>query len=320
MAKRILITGAGGFVGYHLVREFHHQASFGRDFRLLTPTSRQLNLLDFQATSDYLAEYKPTTILHCAAKCAGIMGNKATPAEFLFENTQMALNVYEAARLNEITNIYSLGSVCAYPKNCPVPFKEDNIWDGMPEPTNFPYSQGKRTLMLLEQTYREQYGFTGCHFIPANMFGPKDKFDLKLGHAIPALIQKFDAAIKNDEKVVKCIGSGEASREFLYSESCAELLVKAVLSDFDCPLPINVGTGVETRIKDLTHLIAELMGYKGDIAFLNDGQDGQPRRQLDITRAREKLGWEAKVELEDGLCRTISWYRENFSSDAHSHL
>lgn len=312
MPKIIFITGANGFVGYHLVREFHYQASFGHDFHLLTPTSRQLNLLNFRATSNYLADQKPTTIVHLAAKCAGIMGNKATPAEFLFENTQMALNIYEAARENEITNIYSLGSVCAYGKYTPTPFKEDTIWDGMPEETNFPYSQAKRTLMMLEQTYRQQYGFTGCHFIPANMYGENDKFDLKLGHAIPALIQKFDAAIKNDERVVRCIGSGSASREFLHSEDCSSALVKAVLSDFDCALPINLGTGVETRIKDLTHLIADLMGYKGDVVFLNDGQDGQPRRQLDITRSRELLNWQATISLAEGLERVVRWYVENY--------
>jgi GDP-L-fucose synthase len=301
---KLLITGATGFLGKHLLpklQESRHE--------IWAPSSRQLNLLNEDCCWD-IAEYKPDTILHMAAICGGIVKNSHLPADFLRANTQMALNIYEAARKFNIKNIYSLGSVCMYPLHCPTPFKEDDIWNGAAEPTNFPYGQAKRTLMMLGQTYRQQYGFTGAHLIPVNMYGEFDSFDNQKSHVIPALIKKFVHAKNNNLPSVECLGTGMATREFLYAGDAAEAIAQVVLTNFDCNLPINLGIGKDITIKNLATLISNAVNYQGDIIFKSDGLDGQPKRLLDVSRAKELLGWTAKTSLEEGLRRTIDWYRD----------
>jgi GDP-L-fucose synthase len=194
--------------------------------------------------------------------------------------------------------------VCAYPQYCPVPFKEDDLFNGFPEPTNAPYGQAKRTLLMLGQTYREQYGIGGAHLIPVNLYGPKDHFDLVNSHVIPALINKFTSG----SSVVKCWGTGEVTREFVYAADAAEAIVKAVILGLDVPLPINIGTGKDISIKDLAYLIAKLTGFKGKIEFTGEVSDGQPERRLDVNRAKILLGFEAKTDLTTGLKKTIEWY------------
>lgn len=303
--SKILVTGGTGFLGKHVVPKLKEQ------HEVIAWSSKQLDVLDFEHFEFIVGNDKPDVILHMAAKCAGILGNRINPADFLRDNTQMALNVYEAARIHNIEKVYSLGSVCAYPKFCPAPFKEDDIWNGAAEETNFPYGQAKRTLMMLGQTYRQQYNMKGAHLIPVNMYGEYDTFDLTYSHVIPALIRKFEEAIRNNNKVVKCWGTGEATREFLYAGDCAEAISKVINDGLDTNLPINLGVGNDISIKDLACLISNLTGFQGEIVFTNEVSDGQPKRILDVSRAKEMLGWSAKTNFEDGLLRTIQWYRDN---------
>lgn len=303
--SKILVTGGTGFLGKHVVPKLKEQ------HEVIAWSSKQLDVLDFEHFEFIVGNDKPDVILHMAAKCAGILGNRINPADFLRDNTQMALNVYEAARIHNIEKVYSLGSVCAYPKFCPAPFKEDDIWNGAAEETNFPYGQAKRTLMMLGQTYRQQYNMRGAHLIPVNMYGEYDTFDLTYSHVIPALIRKFEEAIRNNNKVVKCWGTGEATREFLYAGDCAEAISKVINDGLDTNLPINLGVGNDISIKDLACLISNLTGFQGEIVFTNEVSDGQPKRILDVSRAKEMLGWSAKTNFQDGLLRTIQWYRDN---------
>jgi GDP-L-fucose synthase len=307
MTPTLLITGGNGFLGTHVKQAFKNADSH----RILTPRSSELNLLDYHITSSYLRVYKPNTILHMAAICGGIVKNSHVPADFLRDNTQMALNIYEAARQNNITNIYSLGSVCMYPLHCPTPFKEDDIWQGAAEPTNFPYGQAKRTLMMLGQTYRQQYGFTGAHLIPVNMYGIYDSFNDQKSHVIPALIKKFVYAKDNNLPYVECLGSGTATREFLLASDAASAIIKAVSTNFDCELPINLGIGKDISIKELASLIGNLVEYNGEVIFKADGLDGQPKRLLNVERAQQLLNWQATTSLEEGLKQTITWYQAN---------
>jgi GDP-L-fucose synthase len=303
---RILVTGGTGFLGKHVVPKLK-----GDQHEVWAPSSKELNVLDFSNFEDNVGRYRPDVILHMAAKCAGILGNRINPADFLRDNTQMALNVYEAARIYGVPKVYSLGSVCAYPKFCPAPFKEDDIWNGAAEETNFPYGQAKRTLMMLGQTYRQQYNLAGAHLIPVNMYGEYDSFDLTYSHVIPALVRKFEEAIQTNSKTVKCWGTGEATREFLYAGDTAEAIAKAINSGLDTNLPINLGIGEDISIRDLAYLVKDLTEYQGEIVFTGEVSDGQPKRMLDITRARELLGWTAKTDLVTGLRKTIQWFREN---------
>lgn len=285
----ILITGGNGFLGHHVL-----QSMDAANISYLAPKSSELNLLNFDKLSEYLVHHKPSAILHMAALCGGIFKNSNSPADFLRDNTQMALNIFEAARQNNITRIYSLGSVCMYPLHCPTPFKEDDIWNGSAEPTNFPYGQSKRTLLMLGQTYRAQYGFTGAHLIPVNLYGSYDSFDDSKSHVIPALIKRFVWAEENNLPQAECPGTGSATREFLSAHDAASAITKAISTDFDCDLPINLGTGKDISIKDLASLIAKLTNYKGNIVFTG-GLDGQPKRMLDVSRAKKLLGWKRKL-------------------------
>lgn len=303
---KLFITGGGGFLGCHIKKELDKYS-----VNYLAPRSSEVNVLDFNELFNYLKHHRPDTILALAAICGGIIKNSHIPADFLRENTQMALNTFEAARQNNITNIYSIGSVCMYPCNATVPFKEDDLWNGYPEKTNAPYSQAKRTLLMLSQTYRAQYGFTGAHLIPVNMYGPGDSFDDEKSHVIPALIKKIINAKENNLPIVECIGGGTSTREFIFSRDSSEIIVKSILTNFDCDLPINIGVGKDITIKNLAYLIKELTNYKGDISFKDDGMDGQKTRRLDVSRAKELLGWQATTGLREGLIQTIDWYIKN---------
>lgn len=304
MSNKIFITGGGGFLGKHVLHELQGE-------NILAPRSTELNILSFKDLKEYLDKHKPDCILHMAAVCGGILANKNSPADFLTKNTQMGLNIYEAARLCNIKQVYSLGTVCAYPKFCPVPFKEEDIWNGYPEETNAPYSQGKRTLLMLSQTYRQQYGIKGAFLIPVNMYGTYDNFDLTNSHVVPALIRKFVNAVDHNLPEVECWGTGGATREFLAAQDCAQVLVKAVLSGFDHDQPINLGTGKDISIKDLASLIGHLTGFTGKIIFNGTVSDGQPKRLLDVSKAKKLLNWQATTSLTDGLRQTIDWYRSN---------
>ena len=317
--SKIVVTGAGerGFLGQHVKRAFvkrglngvHEIIYFGSGIDLTDPRETEL----------MFREFKPHIVVHMAAVCGGILANKNSPADFLTKNTQMSVNMYEAARKYKDRygkgvgqlRIYTLGSVCSYPKYCPVPFKEDDLWNGAPEETNMPYGIAKRHLLMLGKTYREQYNIGGAHLIPVNMYGPWDHFDLTNSHVIPALINKFINAKENNLPSVPVWGTGEATREFLYAGDCAKAIVEAVTKNLDTPLPINIGTGKDISIKDLAFLLRQMIDYKGEVVFTGEVSDGQPERRLDVSRAKELLGFEAQTSLEDGLKKTIAWYNEN---------
>lgn len=302
---KIFITGGNGFLGQNLLPLFNNAEYYA-------PTSKQVDVLDFKRLSNSIKNYKPDVILHMSAVCAGLLGNKNRPADFIRDNTQMGLNIYEAARINNIKYVYSLGSICMYHLHCPTPFKEDDLWNGMPELTNSPYGQSKRTLLMLSQTYRQQYGIGGAFLMPVNMYGYFDHFDLINSHVVPALINKFCNAVKNNLPVVNCWGTGNATRELFFAEDCCDAIVMAIMQKLDTDLPINLGVGKDITIKNLASLIGELTGFKGEIIFTGEVGDGQPKRLLDVSRAKELLGFTAKTSLKDGLIKTIEWYKNNY--------
>lgn len=311
MYKKILVTGGHGFLGKHLMPKL--EDAYG--FEVWAPTSKELNLLSPDSVWEIML-YDPDIILHMAAICGGIRANQERPATFLHANLDMASNVFRAAAKvlerakDHDVKVYTLGSVCAYPKFCPTPFNEDDIWNGYPEETNAPYGISKRVQLMFGQTYREQFGIGGAHLIPVNLYGEYDNFDSVTSHVIPALIRKFDEeANYNLLGHVKLWGTGKATREFLYAGDAAEAIAKAVLTDFDCPQPINLGTGKDISIKNLAELIKRLSNSDARIDFTGEVSDGQPKRMLDVTRAKELLGWSAQTSLEVGLQRTIKWYQ-----------
>lgn len=304
---KILVTGSSGFLNHHLREEFQKFP----EHQIIYIGRKNCNLTKYDQVVDFFEKQKMPfdAILHAAANCGGIGYNQKNPATLLTDNLHMGLNIYEAARIYGVKKIYSLGSVCSYPVNCPVPFKEQDIWNGFPEKTNAPYGSAKRILLMLSQTYRQQFGMGGAHLVPCNMYGTHDHFDLINSHVIPALINKFVHAHKHNISEVQCWGTGTATREFLYAGDAAEAIVEAVISEFDCNDPINLGTGTDISIKDLAFLIANLVGFEGKIVFTNEVSDGQPKRQLDVGRAHLLLKFEAKTKLVDGLIKTINWYK-----------
>jgi len=305
---KVLVTGAGptGFLGSHVREAF-------ADLDAVFPSSKEMNLMSLEDTKRGLLRHTPDVIVHMAALCGGILANKNSPADFLVKNTIMSLNLYSVVKdfLKGNNNyVYSLGTVCAYPKNCPVPFSESDFWDGKPESSNAPYGIAKRHLFMMSKTYRDQYGIKGAHLVPANLYGPHDHFDLTNSHVIPALINKLVNAVENDLPEVPVWGTGEATREFLHARDCARAIKMAVTSKLDYSEPINIGTGKDISIKDLAFLIKDLTGYTGGVNFTGEVSDGQPKRRLDVSRAKEVLGFEAEIDLESGLKETIEWYRE----------
>lgn len=304
----IFVTGGNGFLGKNLQEAFsktNHQCFY--------PTSQECNVLDLDDILSF-CEYrcpKIDVILHTAAKCGGIKANINSPADFMRDNLQMGINVFEAARILRINKVYTLGSVCGYACYCPIPFKEDDLWLGFPEFSNSGYGISKKTIMLMGQMYRKQYGMGGAHLIPVNMFGFHDHFDLENSHVVPALINKFISAVETNKPTVECWGSGLATRELLFSVDCAGAIVRAIDIGLDTDLPINIGTGKDISIKDLAYKIADLTGFTGEIVFTGEVSDGQPKRRLDVSRAKDILGWTASTSLEDGLKKTIDWYKNN---------
>jgi GDP-L-fucose synthase len=252
-----------------------------------------------------VADARPELVFHLAAEVGGIGANRANPGRYWFANLQMGVNMLEQARLNRIGKLVIAGTVCGYPKYAPVPFREDDFWAGYPEETNAPYGIAKKSLLVGAQAYREQYGTNAIFLLPTNLYGPRDNFDLETSHVIPALIRKM---LESPDEIVLW-GDGSPSREYLFVEDCAEAFLLAA-DRYDGPEPVNVGTGVETTVRETAELIAELVGFDGTIVWDTSMPNGQPRRSLDASRARELFGFEARTPLRDGLERTIAWYRE----------
>ena len=303
--KKILITGGTGFLGKAVVSTLQ-----SKGYTSLVAKGSSVDLTCYEETLDYFSAEKPEVVIHLAATVGGIGANKDNPGLFIYNNLVMGTNTIEASRINKVDKFIMIGTVCAYPKFTPVPFKEEDMWNGYPEETNAPYGVAKKALMQLVQSYHEQYGFNGVNLIPVNMYGPHDNFDPAISHVIPALILRFYKAMKFGLESVEVWGTGNASREFLHVDDCANAIALSLEKDVS-PEPINIGTGGEIQIKYLAHTIAEIMGYEGAIYFNSDYPDGQPRRQLDITRAKERLGYEPKIDLLEGLESTIDWFNDN---------
>ena len=304
--ERICVTGGAGFVGRVVCRLLAERGV--PDSSILVIRRQQYELTKEADVARLYDDLKPTVVLHLAAEVGGIGANMAEPGRYFYANAAMGLHLIEYARRHNVKKFVQTGTVCAYPKFTPVPFKESDLWNGYPEETNAPYGVAKKALFVMLDGYRRQYGMNSAVVLPVNLFGPYDDFDLRTSHVIPALIRKCEAARKRRDPVLTCWGTGTASREFLYVDDAAEGIVRAA-EQLDTPDPINLGSGREIQIRDLVTIIADMCGFTGKIEWDTKKPDGQPRRCLDTTLAKERLGWTAKVTLEEGMRRTIDWWR-----------
>jgi GDP-L-fucose synthase len=302
--KRVLVTGGAGFLGSHVVAALHARGAPPP----FVPRKRDYDLVLREACRRLIADSRPELVIHLAARVGGIGANRENPGAFLFENLMMGVQLLEECRLQGVEKVVNLGTICAYPKFTPVPFREEDLWNGYPEETNAPYGLAKKMLLVQGQAYRQQYGMNVIHLLPVNLYGPGDNFDPALSHVIPALIKKLQDALDSNAPFVEVWGTGKASREFLYVEDAARAVVMAAES-YDGPDPVNLGAGFEIAIRDLVELIARMMGFHGELRFDPSKPDGQPRRSLDTARAERLFGFRAKTSFEDGLRRTIAWYR-----------
>ncbi len=306
-AQRVVVTGGAGFLGKILQAKLR-EAGVGPE-NLLVPTIEQYDLTREPDVERMYADMAPTVVIHLAAEVGGIGANRENPGRFFYSNMAMGLHLIEHARRVGLKKFIQVGTICAYPKFTPVPFMEENLWNGYPEETNAPYGIAKKALLVMLQAYRQQYGLNGIYLLPVNLYGPGDNFDPRSSHVIPALIRKFCQAGKQGDKQVIAWGTGKASREFLYVEDCATGIMLAT-RDYDGPDPVNLGAGFEITIKDLAEKIRRLVGYQGEIVWDASKPDGQPRRCLDVTRARELFGFQARMPFDEGLRRTIEWWRQ----------
>ena len=301
--KTVLVTGGSGFVGSHLCEGLE-----GRCKHLVAPRSSEYDLVEVDAVRQMYADHAPDVVIHLAAKVGGIGANRENPGYFFYANAQMGISVIEEARRAGVGKIVVAGTICAYPKFAPIPFKEDDLWNGYPEETNAPYGLAKKMLLVQCQSYRAQYGTNAIMLFPVNLYGPRDNFDLQSSHVIPALIRKCLEAVERGDDDIVLWGDGSPTREFLYVDDCAAGIVAAA-EKYDGDLPVNLGTGTEISIRDLATKIATYCGFSGAIQWDTSKPNGQPRRCLDVSRARELFGFEAAVGLDEGLQRTIEWYR-----------
>lgn len=305
--KRILVTGGAGFLGRVLVRKLHER---GCD-TVLTPGIEDFDLTKESAVEAMYRELRPEIVIHLAAVVGGIGANRDNPGSFFYANAKMGIELMEQGRLNHLEKFVQVGTICAYPKFTPVPFKEENLWDGYPEETNAPYGLAKKMLLVQAQAYRQQYGFNAIYLLPVNLYGPGDNFDPNSSHVIPALIRKCVEAKREGKASIEVWGTGAASREFLYVEDAAEGIILAT-EHYDNSEPVNLGAGREITIGDLVKTIVRLTGFQGDIVFDPTKPDGQPRRCLDTTRAKEEFGFVAKTDFEEGLRATIEFFDRAF--------
>jgi GDP-L-fucose synthase len=301
--RRVMVTGGGGFLGQAVVRRL--EAGGATD--VFVPRSRRYDLRTLEGIEQALADGRPDLIIHLAAVVGGIGANRENPGRFFYENAIMGIQLMERARLAGVAKFVQVGTVCSYPKFTPVPFREDDLWNGYPEETNAPYGMAKKMLLVQGQAYRQQYGFNVIHLIPVNLYGPGDNFDPASSHVIPALIKKCVDAREADADHIEVWGTGSASREFLYVDDAAEGIVLGA-ERYDGADPVNLGVGREITIRELVELIVRLTRFEGEIRWDASKPDGQPRRALDTSRARMAFGFEAATDFEDGIRRTIDWY------------
>ena len=306
VTRTVVVTGGAGFLGRYLVKKLEERGCQ----HIFVPLREEYDLREKEAIVRMYEDAEPDIVIHLAAIVGGIGANRENPGSFFYDNAIMGIQLIEQARLHGVEKFVCIGTVCAYPKYTPVPFKEEDLWNGYPEETNAPYGLAKKMLLVQLQAYREQYGFKGIYLLPVNMYGPGDNFDLETSHVIPALIQRMSEAKEKGLESITVWGTGFASREFFYVEDAAEGILLAA-EHYDKPAPVNLGSGEEIKIKDLVDLIAKLTGFEGEVEWDTSKPDGQPRRKLDITKAKEESGFERRVCLRDGLRRTIEWYEQN---------
>ena len=302
-SDKIIITGGAGFLGSFVVDELTRRGFTN----LYVPRRKDFDLTQERDVERLYDEQKPDVILHLAAEVGGIGANRDNPGRFFYANLAMGMHLIEFARKRGLKKFVQTGTICAYPKFTPIPFREDELWNGYPEETNAPYGIAKKALLVMCQSYRAQYGLDGIFILPVNLFGPRDNFHMHSSHVIPALVRKCVEARKKGADHITAWGTGSASREFLYVQDCANGLIEAMLH-YESDQPLNLGSGREITIKDLTELVAGLSGFKGKIVWDPTKPDGQPRRCLDVSRAKETIGWSAKTSLEDGLKKTIEFF------------
>lgn len=304
--KRVIVTGGAGFLGRVVVEQLKAKGCK----HITVPRSKEYDLRKTAAIRKLYKRVDPDIVIHLAAVVGGIGANQQNPGKYFYDNLMMGVELIEQARQMNIPKFVAIGTICAYPKFCPVPFREEDIWNGYPEETNAPYGVAKKAMLVQSQAYRQQYGFNSIFLLPVNLYGPGDNFDLNSSHVIPALIRKCVEAKRNKASSITVWGTGKATREFLYVDDAARGIVLAA-EKYDSSEPVNLGAGFEISIKDLVTLIVKLTGFKGEVIWDTSRPDGQPRRCLDTKKAQEKFGFKAKVGFEQGLKRTIAWYIRN---------
>ncbi len=302
-AKKIVVTGGAGFLGTYVVKKLEERGCS----EIFIPRSEHYDLVEMEAVKRLYQEARPDIVIHLAAKVGGIGANMRNPGRFFYDNLMMGVQMMEQGRLFGLEKFVAIGTICAYPKFTPVPFKEEDLWNGYPEETNAPYGLAKKMLLVQSQAYRHQYGFHSIFLLPVNLYGPGDDFDLESSHVIPALIRKAVEAKERGERRIVAWGTGKVSREFLYVEDAAEGIILAT-EKYDKADSINLGAGFEISIKELAESICELAGFDGEIEWDTSKPDGQPRRRLDTSKAKAEFSFEARIDLREGLRRTIEWY------------
>jgi GDP-L-fucose synthase len=303
-ARRIVVTGGGGFLGRHVVAALRGRGCG----QLFVVRKREYDLVDMGAVERMYRDMRPEIVIHLAAVVGGIGANRESPGRFFYENLMMGAQVMEQARVHGVEKFVAVGTVCAYPKFTPVPFREEDLWNGYPEETNAPYGLAKKMLLVQSQAYAQQYGFNAIFLLPVNLYGPGDNFDPRSSHVIPALVRKCVEAVEQGRDHIVVWGSGRPSREFMYVEDCAEGIVRAT-ERYRSSEPVNLGVGQEITIRDLVSLVADATGFRGGIRWDAEKPDGQPRRSVDATRAAEAFGFRATTPFTDGLRATVEWFR-----------
>jgi dTDP-glucose 4,6-dehydratase/GDP-L-fucose synthase len=305
--RTVMVTGGAGFLGSHLVEDLRGRSE---TVDVFVPRSSEYDLREKEEIQQAFEDSGADTVIHLAATVGAIGANRENPGRYFYDNAIMGIELLEQARQFGVEKFTILGTICAYPKHTPVPFSEEDLYDGYPEETNAPYGIAKKALLTQLEAYRNQYGLTGIYPMPVNLYGPRDDFDLETSHVIPAIIRKAVEARERGDKSITAWGTGEPTREFLYVEDAADGILTAT-ERYDEPDPVNLGSGFEISIEELIDLITELVGFEGTVEWDTSKPDGQPRRRLDTTRAKERFGWVASTELRDGLRQTIRWYEAN---------
>lgn len=311
LQDKVIVTGGAGFLGQSVVKKLL-ETGFDPS-KIVIPRKADIDLTKEANVIKLYEDHQPDIVVHLAAEVGGIGANMENPGRFFYANMSMGLNLVEQARVHNIKKFVFVGTACAYPKFCPSPFKEEDLWNGYPEETNAPYGVAKKAIYLMLEAYQQQYGLKSAVLIPVNLYGPNDNFNPASSHVVPALIRKCVAAKNNKEPFIECWGTGSATRDFLYVDDAANGIIEAVLK-IDSPIPINLGSGSEIRIKDLIDKIVKYCEYDGEVRWNSSKPDGQPRRLLDISKAKELLGWEPKQNFDDGLRQTVEWYKNNIEN------